>query len=109
MDSAGVFVAANLDTEHPMELSKVCDLYVPAHASLESVYETRAARGDGAIVDMYRYDRELSSFLVRLKEYSLVDCALPEAEGCEYGGEFLIPAATRLLQAVERLDKAQYS
>jgi hypothetical protein len=45
MNGAGVPIAINLDTEHPVELLKVCELYVQAHARIESIHETRPASG----------------------------------------------------------------
>jgi hypothetical protein len=39
MHSTCVSIAAYLDAEHPVELSKVSDLYMPVHASLESIYK----------------------------------------------------------------------
>ena len=66
MDGAGLSVALNLDAEHPVKFAEVSDFDVLAHTLLEGVHKARIAGGDGAVVDMYGYDRYFTGLLVGL-------------------------------------------
>jgi hypothetical protein len=100
MDGARVSVTPNLNTEHPVELPEVRNLYVLAHACLKGVHKARVGGSDHAIVDMYGYNSEFFSVLTSLEEDCLVHSTLFEAEGLENGGEFLIPSPAGLLKTV---------
>jgi hypothetical protein len=73
VDGTGLVVALDLDAEHPMQLSEVCNLDVLMQAGLELLNEVDTGGGDGAVVDMHSGDGEIALAHVNLEEDGFVD------------------------------------
>ena len=105
--SAARAVTFDFDTKHPMQLTKVSDLNMLVEASLEVINEADGGGDNCTVVHMYHDDSELTLVLDHLEINSLINGTLLETEGDEYAGEFLIPLAARLLEAIKCFDKVQ--
>ena len=100
-------VAFDFDAEHPIPLAEVSNLNMLAKAGLEVLNEADSGGDDHAIVHMHHDDGQLALVHDHLEIDGLVNSALLETEGDEDAGQLLIPAAARLLEAVECFDEAQ--
>ena len=107
VDKAARVIAFDLNTKHPVQLSKVSDLEVLAEASLEFNNKAGVVRDDRAIVHMHHHDGEFALIDNNLEVNGLVHTTLHEPEGLEDTGELLVPMATRLLEPIKGLDKVQ--
>ena len=107
VDEVAGAITFDLNTEYPVQLSKVSDLKVLAEAGLEFNDEAGVVYDDRAIVHMYHHDGESALADNNLEVNGLVHTALHEPKGLEDAGELLVPMATRLLEPIKGLDKAQ--
>ena len=73
MDGIGLAILLDLDSEHPVKLTKIGDFDVLPKAGLEVLDKAEGAGSDGAVVDMHHDDCKLVSGLVLLVKYGLVD------------------------------------
>ena len=67
--------------------------------------ELNGGGSHGAVVYMHSDDGELVLVPVPLEEHGLVDLALAEVEGQEYGPQLLVPVSPRLFETVQSLHK----
>jgi len=107
VDKAARVIVFDLNAEHPVQLSKVGDLEVLAEAGLEFLGEVDGVCDDCAIVHMHHHNGKLALGDDHLEVDGLVHTALHEPKGLEDAGELLVPMATRLLEPIKGLDKAQ--
>jgi hypothetical protein len=107
VDEAAGAIAFDLNTEHPVQLSKVCDLEVLAKAGLEFIDEADGVCDDHAIIHMHHYNGEFALGDDDLEVNGLVHTALHEPKGLEDAGELLVPMMTRLLEPIKGLDEVQ--
>jgi hypothetical protein len=107
VDEVARAIAFDLNTKHPVQLSKVCDLKVLAEAGLEFIDEADDVCNDRAIVHMHHHNGEFALGDNDLEVNGLVHTALHEPEGLEDTGELLVPMMTRLLEPIKGLDEAQ--
>jgi len=107
MDKATRAITFDLNAKHPVQLSKVSDLEVLAEAGLEFIDEVDGICDDCAIIHVYYHNGELALGNNHLEVDSLVYTTLREPEGLEHAGKLLVPTATRLLEPIKCLDKAQ--
>jgi hypothetical protein len=107
VDEAARAIAFDLNTKHPVQLSKVCDLEVLAEASLEFIDEADGVCNDHAIIHMHHHNGEFALGDDDLEVNGLVHTALHEPERLEDAGELLVPMMTRLLEPIKGLDKVQ--
>ena len=105
VDKAARVITFDLNTEHPVQLSKVSDLEMLAEAGLEFNNKAGVVHDNCAIIHMHHHDGEFALIDNNLEVNGLVHTTLHEPEGLEDTGELLVPMATRLLEPIKGLDK----
>ena len=107
VDKAAGAITFDLNTKHPVQLSKVSDLEVLAEADPEFNNKAGVIHNDHAIIHMHHHNGEFALADDDLEINGLVHTTLYELEGLEDTGELLVPMVTRLLEPIKGLDKVQ--
>jgi hypothetical protein len=81
VDGAGVAIAHDSDTEHPVKLAEVSDLDVAAESSFELFNEVCSGCGNGAVINVHSDNNELLGLRQELIEYGLIHSRLLVTQG----------------------------